>query len=155
MKFRVSWDVRVVTLKWTDVSEVRTASIIRALQRYIPEDSKLNNRLCLRLRFVGHSVLRRPHSPCLGQSDYEYVCGILENNCHNYVMRNAWRSIFTICCNDAAKMICSSDVIQLANLHVTKTTYFPCILTMKFHLKSATFFHLAIRNNPLIRLYVS
>jgi hypothetical protein len=49
---------RVVTLKWTDVSEVRTASITRAMmeaertsqtsvhfnvttQRYIPEDPKL------------------------------------------------------------------------------------------------------------------
>jgi hypothetical protein len=59
---------RVVTLKWTDVSEVRTASIIRVVnsfndvmmeavrtsettvnfnvttQRYIPEDSKLHTR---------------------------------------------------------------------------------------------------------------
>jgi hypothetical protein len=36
MKFRVFWDVaRVVTLKWTDVSEVRTASIIRAMMEAI------------------------------------------------------------------------------------------------------------------------
>jgi hypothetical protein len=50
---------RVVTLKWTDVSKVRTASIIRAVihlpddggsthdvttRRYIPEDSKLHTR---------------------------------------------------------------------------------------------------------------
>jgi hypothetical protein len=51
---------RVVTLKWTDVSEVRTASIIALMmeavstsetldhfdvttRRYIQEDSKLNN----------------------------------------------------------------------------------------------------------------
>jgi hypothetical protein len=65
MKFRVLWDERrVVTLKLTDVSEVHTASIIRAIAlmmeavrisetsinlnvntlHYIPEDSKLHTR---------------------------------------------------------------------------------------------------------------
>jgi hypothetical protein len=51
MKFRVFGDVLcVVKLKWADVSEVRTTSIIMALMtvgRYIPEDSKLRFSLSL------------------------------------------------------------------------------------------------------------
>jgi hypothetical protein len=43
LKFRVFWDVcRVVTLKLTDVSEVRTASIIRPMNGL--NDSKLHTR---------------------------------------------------------------------------------------------------------------
>jgi hypothetical protein len=51
---------RVVTLKWTDVSEVRTVSIIRAmnkprarkgsLQRNMPGESKLHIRRCENLK---------------------------------------------------------------------------------------------------------
>jgi hypothetical protein len=57
VKFRVSWDVyRAVKYMLTDVSEVRPASIIRAMmetvrtsetsatRQYIPEDCKLHTR---------------------------------------------------------------------------------------------------------------
>jgi hypothetical protein len=66
VKIRVLWDVaRVVTLKFTDISKVRTTSIIALMmeavctsetlvnfnmttRRYIPEDSNVHTRRCVK-----------------------------------------------------------------------------------------------------------